>query len=121
MENAFGILANRFLVFHSPINLPPDTVEVLVLACTALHNFLRKDETNAYFNGDEPLDTENYADGTITPGDWRKYGPELTSLKPMRCNASMEAKEVREKYMEYFRGSGAVSWQNRLFQNSTNK
>ena len=41
VENAFGILANRFLVFMTPINLAPEKVEITTLACCILHNFLR--------------------------------------------------------------------------------
>ena len=33
VENAFGILANRFKIFMQPIALAPETVEMIVLAC----------------------------------------------------------------------------------------
>ncbi|XP_066947135.1 uncharacterized protein [Macrobrachium rosenbergii] len=48
VENAFGILANRFRIFLSPINLSPSKVEMAVLACTALQNFLRRDHVTQY-------------------------------------------------------------------------
>ena len=40
VENAFGILANRFQIFMQPINLNPEKVETVVVACVCLHNFL---------------------------------------------------------------------------------
>ena len=40
VENAFGILASRFRVFQRAISVQVDTVEVIVLACCALHNYL---------------------------------------------------------------------------------
>ena len=40
VENAFGILVNRFTVFMTPIGLAPEKVETIVLACCSLHNFL---------------------------------------------------------------------------------
>ncbi|KAG8226566.1 hypothetical protein J437_LFUL004738 [Ladona fulva] len=40
VENAFGILSNRFRVFQTKINLSPEKVETIVLAAVALHNFL---------------------------------------------------------------------------------
>lgn len=40
-ENAFGILANRFRIFMAPIPLVPEKVEMIVIACCSLHNFLR--------------------------------------------------------------------------------
>ncbi|KAM4019366.1 uncharacterized protein ACNLHF_000069 [Anomaloglossus baeobatrachus] len=40
VENAFGIMANRFRVFHTPINLKLQSIDSVVLACCTLHNFL---------------------------------------------------------------------------------
>ncbi|XP_066600111.1 putative nuclease HARBI1 isoform X1 [Prorops nasuta] len=40
VENTFGILANRFRVLLSPMYLPVDKVQIVTLACCALHNFL---------------------------------------------------------------------------------
>ena len=39
VENSFGILANRFRVFMTPISLDPAKVENIVIACCCLHNF----------------------------------------------------------------------------------
>jgi hypothetical protein len=41
VENVFGILASRFRIFHTEINLRLDSIETTVLACV-LHNFLRR-------------------------------------------------------------------------------
>lgn len=40
IENAFGILATRFCVFHPPIHSRGDTTEAVTKAYVALHNFL---------------------------------------------------------------------------------
>lgn len=42
VENTFGIVVSKFQIFEKPINLSPDKVEKIVLACCALHNRLRK-------------------------------------------------------------------------------
>nr|XP_022908174.1 putative nuclease HARBI1 [Onthophagus taurus] len=42
VENAFGILANRFRILQTTMNVSVETSEVIVLACCALHNFLRR-------------------------------------------------------------------------------
>jgi len=42
VENVFGILANRFRVFHTSINLKIENIDKVVMACCVLHNFLRK-------------------------------------------------------------------------------
>ena len=47
VENVFGILANRFRIFLSPILLSPENVEVLSLACCTLHT---REKFCYYFN-----------------------------------------------------------------------
>lgn len=41
VECSFGILANKWRVFHTSINLDPKFVEQIVLTACALHNFVR--------------------------------------------------------------------------------
>ena len=41
VENAFGILANRWRVFHTSITLQPDNVESVIIAACVLHNLIR--------------------------------------------------------------------------------
>lgn len=41
VENAFGILSSRFRVLRRPLHLDLENVDAVVLACCALHNFLR--------------------------------------------------------------------------------
>jgi len=43
VENAFGILAARFRVFHRTLDQRPDTVDRIVKATCVLHNMLQKD------------------------------------------------------------------------------
>lgn len=40
VENAFGILAQRFRIYFSPIGLPPKHVKIVVMSSLLLHNFL---------------------------------------------------------------------------------
>lgn len=42
VENAFGILASKFRIFEKPITLKLETVDKVVLACCAIHNWLKK-------------------------------------------------------------------------------
>ena len=48
VENAFGILANRFRIFLMPIAVVPETAVKIVLASCVLHNFLRRESSNRY-------------------------------------------------------------------------
>lgn len=50
VENSFRILANRFRVLLSTMYLPVETVQIVTLACCALHNYLSH-ENGAYLYG----------------------------------------------------------------------
>lgn len=97
VENAFGILANRFRILHTSINIDLKKIEIIVLTCCILHNFLRKN-SKSYVTEEELADSA--FENTLTP-------LEITSR-----NSSTNAKVVRDMYVEYFNGVGAVEWQN---------
>jgi hypothetical protein len=42
VENVFRIMASRFRIFHTEIHLKLDCIEVKVMACCILHNYLRR-------------------------------------------------------------------------------
>lgn len=48
VENVFGILTARFQIFQKVINLDVKNIEKVVLACCALHNFLRRRCSRSY-------------------------------------------------------------------------
>ncbi|XP_045493839.1 protein ALP1-like [Colias croceus] len=59
VENAFGILVARFRVFERLIPINPDTVDKVVKACCALHNWLRKTKSNVNAPTVDIEDTRN--------------------------------------------------------------
>lgn len=69
VENAFGILANRFQVFMTPMRLSPEKAEIAVLACCSLHNMLRSSSRNVY-TPPGSMDTEDVITHDITQGSW---------------------------------------------------
>jgi hypothetical protein len=112
VENAFGILANRFRVFRSPITSQPSSVKKVVLAATALHNYLR---TKAILVADviESVDVEDVDSGVTVAGDWRRMRS-LEGMKPLAVRGgriSRDAKHVRNELSEYFMNAGAIYWQ----------
>ncbi|XP_033971401.1 uncharacterized protein LOC117470684 [Trematomus bernacchii] len=96
VENAFGILANRFRVFLTTRNIQ-DKVEAIVLAGCALHNFLRTENCSAYMAGG--------------PGSWRQDPDLRQATLPPTTNNSAGAKQHRDELCQYVNGNGAVPFQ----------
>lgn len=46
VDDAFGMLADRFRIFEKAIGLAPDKTEIIVKACIAMHNWLRQRQTS---------------------------------------------------------------------------
>lgn len=103
VENAFGILANRFQIF---MRLAPEKAEVVVLACCSLHNFLRSSSSRNICTPPGSFDTwwtEKQAKGVV---EIEKQGSN---------NYTTKAKEIREYLCEYFSSEyGAVHLQEKM-------
>lgn len=114
-ENLFGIVANRWRIFFTVINLEPKYVENIILAALTLHNMLIKSSNSANVYRTPSLADNLLEDGEVTQGEWRLEIPTETfyPLEVPRTghNASLDAKSVRNKFMEYFLNDGAVDWQ----------
>ncbi|KAI0229409.1 hypothetical protein LSAT2_020154 [Lamellibrachia satsuma] len=74
VENAFGILSNRFRVFLTTINLAPDKVTDIILAACCLHNYLVDTNKHTYISVQDTEDSEHNA----VAGAWRT-DPTLTA------------------------------------------
>ncbi|XP_060587963.1 putative nuclease HARBI1, partial [Ruditapes philippinarum] len=67
VENAFGILANRFRCLFSVMPQRPDTVCSIGLACVFLHNIMR-----SRYHGDQNIQMDQEDDAyEVIPGAWR--------------------------------------------------
>ena len=109
VENAFGILANRWRVFFTHIALPPETVEKIVMACCALHNYLRTVSGDKYL---APLIDREDDHQEINPGAWRQDPTLAQAALPRSNNPSARAKEQRAYLCQYVNSDiGAVPWQ----------
>ncbi|XP_055839601.1 uncharacterized protein LOC129907421 [Episyrphus balteatus] len=93
VEHAFGLLASRFRIFQTKIDLRVENVEAVTKACCVLHNFLI---------------SRNCLDVHVTE----------TSTKSSSQNADMPenprkgaAEEIRQKFADYFVEEGQVPWQ----------
>lgn len=115
-ENAFGILVSKFRIFEKPIPLSPEKVDKVVLACCALHNWLRKTGNNYVPFGLIDYEDMNYIS---QPGSWR----DCTSAAFLNIhqltgdrNPSRIASQTRDNYCTYFKEEGAVPWQWRMIE-----
>ncbi|KAA0721497.1 hypothetical protein E1301_Tti020112 [Triplophysa tibetana] len=115
VENAFGILANRFRVFRSNICLEPEKVVKITMAALCVHNFLLERRSDAY----TPAGFTDWEDGdhTVVKGAWRRYGTGV--FKPLNSvnirNPCFSAKEQRNVLRNYFTSiAGRLAWQEDL-------
>ena len=98
--NAFGILANCWTVFRKPFPLELKKSRQLHLLC--LHF------TIGLVNHEDP------ETGEIIEEFWRKEIPTESwkSLSNTRArNSAIEAKHIREEFMDYFTNEGCILWQ----------
>ena len=115
VENAFGILANRFRCLLTTMLQEPKTVATIVHAACVLHNFIRiRNPQAVYSEGDRP-DTES---GNIIPGSWRNANDSnvMPGLERRRDNtANMTAKVQIDRLCAFFNSeAGSVPWQDNL-------
>ena len=113
VENTFGIMTTRFRVFRRAIEVSPDFVTDIVLACCVLHNFLRK-EGSAQYITQAAVDHE-LPDGDMVPGQWRQDGLGLDPLqRDSARNVGQQAKNLRLALADYFlTPAGEIPWQYR--------
>ena len=110
VENAFGILSNRFRVFQTSIALCPAKVEQIVLACCCLHNMLRTEVGASCFAG--VADSEDPVTHEIHPGQWRSDPILVQASLPQGTNTTQRAKAQRDYLCAYVNSDvGAVPWQ----------
>ncbi|XP_071050677.1 uncharacterized protein [Onthophagus taurus] len=95
VECAFGILANKWRIFHTAINLDPDFVTDVVKAACILHNFVIRKDNHGSHNNDEVQDFQ------------------FDNIEPIATGGGSNiALATREKFADYFVSSvGALSWQ----------
>lgn len=93
IENAFGILANRWRVLTNNIYCSPAHANEIVLATIVLHNFLILTKDTSYIS---PELVDRDSNGVVIPGNWRQ-DTTLTSARTISANrASREAFEIRD-------------------------
>ena len=111
-ENAFGILSSRFQIYTKPIKASPESVNKIVKATVALHNYLRvkRQELPVDF-----VDREDTETNRVVPGRWRDYPAEgMENLNAVRQRPPRDGIACRNVFCEYFNNEGQVPWQNEM-------
>lgn len=95
VECAFGILSNKWRIFHRPLNVGIDFAQDIVKACCALHNFVRARDGFVYEDSLEVI-------GFECAGHSGRSG--------------RSALAVRDKFSEYFANHNPIKWQSTYVQ-----
>ncbi|XP_072280749.1 uncharacterized protein [Pyxicephalus adspersus] len=91
VECTFGLLANKWRVFHTTLVMTPENADSLIKAACVLHNFVRQKEG---------INFDDIADDPFT---------DVACPLVRECN---EADTVREKFANYFVSpAGELPWQ----------
>ncbi|XP_049274752.1 uncharacterized protein LOC119402951 [Rhipicephalus sanguineus] len=75
VENAFGIMAQRWRILRRPFKAKEENIRKIVSACVTLHNFLlcESPASRAAYCPPGSADTEDWQ-GQLTEGNWRAEG-----------------------------------------------
>ena len=111
VENAFGILANRFRVLHTTMCMRPERAECVVMAACILHNILRNRDPSL-----QEADHEDTVTHEVIPGAWRVDANVGTNLPTLPGHtATSTAKAQRIILRDYFSSpAGSVPWQENM-------
>ena len=112
VENAFGILGNRFRCLLTTMCLEPANVTTVVLACICLHNLMRVRYPTLQ---NAVLDQEDQ-NHQLVPGDWRNGAQMRDVDNVVGGNRQTRAAKQQREYLKLYLSSaaGAVDWQDRM-------
>ena len=111
VENAFGILANRFRCLLSTMMQEPETVKTIVTAALCLYNLMR-----IRYPGLQNLDMDHEGPNhEIIPGAWRLDAVLQDVHGVVRGNvATRQGKQQRIYLKHYYNTVGSVDWQDHM-------
>lgn len=98
VENAFGILAARWRVYHTKMAVRPEMVQDIVKATCVLHNFLQAQTTPAQVT-------------TLLQESEDESNAGLQDVTGAGNRAGKDALDVRNAFMDYFVNIAPVQWQ----------
>ena len=111
VENAFGILANRWRCLLTCIQVKPLNATKVVKGTLTLHNLLR-----TRYPGLQGMEVDHEdPNGNIVPGTWQE-NVELTDTIPHRAGCpNIEGKRQRNYLSDYYNSNfGRLPWQDAI-------
>lgn len=101
MDNTFGILVQKFIIYNRRIQTKPENVDIIIFTTCILHNIIKIHDDKIVYPRD--LSTNQETTTTIT----------LENIPMQGGNASQEAFRTRETFKAFFKSSaGSIPWQN---------
>jgi hypothetical protein len=95
VENDFTIIASRFRILQTSINIYPSKINYSVLAICVVHNYLRN--VGSSYITRTTFVRENGVTHELERGDWREESTQRLPIESLRArNAPLDAKENRE-------------------------
>ena len=118
MENAFGMLCQRFQIYQRTMHLKPEKADAVIKATVALHNFFTEgdDQLLQTVQRRETQMRQEEEAGRVPPREEQPTFPSFGVLHPTdKRNAPNPAKATRDYLRDYFAdpNCGGVSWQRR--------
>lgn len=113
IENAFGILVNRWRLLRNMVTAEVDNVDIFVKAIICLHNYAKKEAEN---RKDFTYCPPDFVDTEERLGRWRDDINPLESVGRVAANrAAQILYSIRDGLKEYFLSEeGQVPWQNKV-------
>lgn len=96
IECTFGILTNKWRIFHRPLDVREELAIAIIKACCILHNFVRD------------RDGYKFSDTLYVASDLEEIPQDRTS-RSSRSSAS-----YRDLFADYFMNDGQLEWQERV-------
>ncbi|XP_063960406.1 uncharacterized protein LOC135155411 [Lytechinus pictus] len=113
VENAFGILSNRYQNLLTTMQQQPATVKLIVTACIILHNLMR---TRYPGMQNQQLDRAEDLGHDYVPGAWRSCLNMQDTISVAGSNTSSREGKRQRNLIKHWVNSeaGAVPWQEKM-------
>ncbi|XP_062621654.1 putative nuclease HARBI1 [Saccostrea cucullata] len=112
VENAFGIMVNRFQVLLTTMQHHDETVRLIVKACILLHNLMR---TRYPVLQNRLLDRQ-LQNGQMEPGEWRRGQNLFDTVEVQAPNRASKEGKMQRNLIKHWCNSpaGSVAWQDKM-------